>query len=175
MLCAEKKVQIQALDRTQPLRPGLPERRTDGYSRQRAVEFRAFLKGIHTAAPPILEVQLVLDNYETHKTALIHDCFSTHPHYDLLFTPTSAPWINPVECRFADLTERQIRLAARRSQRPRLKRILPFTTSIRGHSFGQSRLTRSSSHSRTTVDGFVRPGTRARPDRFDFGTRRPPK
>ena len=73
--CVEKKAQIHALDRTRPLlplRPGLPERRTGGYSRQRAVEFRAFVKGIDTALPPIPGALLVLDNYETHKTAMIH-------------------------------------------------------------------------------------------------------
>ena len=80
-----------------PMRPGLPERRTHDYRRHgttslfaaldvatgevlgrcfprhRAVEFRRFLDDIAKAVPEGLEIHLVLDNYGTYKTAMIHD------------------------------------------------------------------------------------------------------
>ena len=34
-----------------------------------------------------------LDNYATHKTALIHRWLAKHPRYNLHFTPTGASWI----------------------------------------------------------------------------------
>lgn len=67
-----------------------------------AVEFREFLKVSNKeVVPPDLEVHLVLGNYRTHKITMIHDWLSMPPH----FTPTSAPWINQLECWFANLTE----------------------------------------------------------------------
>ena len=36
---------------------------------------------------------LVLDNYGTHKTAMIHDWLARRPRFYLHFTPTSASWI----------------------------------------------------------------------------------
>ena len=100
VLCVDEKAQIQALDRTQPvlpMRPGVPERRTHDYRRHgttslfaalnvatgkvigkcyrrhRAVEFRRFLAVIDAAVPAELDIHLVLDNYGTHKTAMIHE------------------------------------------------------------------------------------------------------
>lgn len=142
VLCVDEKGQIQALDRMQPvlpMRPGLPERRTHDYRRhgttslfaalntatgevigkcyrrQRAVEFRKFLNVIDQAVPDELDVHLVLDNYGTHKTALIHNWLLRRPRYHVHFTPTSASWLNQVERWFAALTERQIRRGTHRS------------------------------------------------------------
>ena len=99
VLCVDEKSQIQALDRTQPLlpmRPGQAERRTHDYKRHgttslfaalnaksgkiisqlhrrhRSSEFRKFLDTIDANVPANLQIHLVLDNYATHKTALIH-------------------------------------------------------------------------------------------------------
>jgi transposase len=98
VLCVDEKSQIQALDRTQPLlpmQPGQLERGTHDYKRHgttslfaaldlktsrvigqfhrrhRSVEFRRFLDEIEAQVPPDLDVHLVLDNYGTHKTAMI--------------------------------------------------------------------------------------------------------
>ena len=136
VLCADEKAQIQALDRTQPIfpmRPGTPERRTHDYRRHgttslfaaldvatgkvigelhrrhRAVEFRSFLDRIDQEVPADLEVHLVLDNYGTHKTPLIHRWLLRHPRFHLHFTPTYSSWINQVERWFAMLTEKQLR------------------------------------------------------------------
>ncbi len=99
VLCVDEKSQIQALDRTQPLlpmRPGQVERRTHDYvrhgttslfaaldaqsgkiigqlhRRHRAREFRTFLDTLDDAVPAELDVHLILDNYGTHKTPMIH-------------------------------------------------------------------------------------------------------
>jgi transposase len=89
VLCVDEKAQIQALDRTRPLRPMRPgqiERRTHDYrrhgttslfaalnvkrgqvigqlhQRQRAREFRKLLDTIEANVPAQLEVHLILDN-----------------------------------------------------------------------------------------------------------------
>jgi transposase len=142
VLCVDEKSQIQALDRTQPLlpmRPGQLERRTHDYTRHgttslfaaldvktgkvigechrrhRSTEFRKFLDTIEQAVPRSLDVHLILDNYGTHKTALIHRWLAKRPRFHVHFTPTSASWINLVERWFAALTEKQIRRGVHRS------------------------------------------------------------
>jgi transposase len=144
VLCVDEKAQVQALDRTQPLlpmRPGQVERRTHDYvrhgttslfaaldvktgkvigechRRHRSVEFRKFLDTIDAAVPASLDMHLILDNYGTHKTALIRRWLAKRPRYHLHFTPTGASWINLVERLFALLTERQLRRGVHRSTR----------------------------------------------------------
>jgi transposase len=144
VLCVDEKTQIQALDRSQPLlpmRPGQAERRTHDYvrhgstslfaalevksgrvvgdfhARHRSVEFRKFLDRIEAAVPAVLDVHLILDNYGTHKTPLIHRWLARHPRFHVHFTPTSASWLNLVERWFAALTEKQIRRGVHRSTR----------------------------------------------------------
>lgn len=142
VLCVDEKAQIQALDRTQPLlpmRPGQAERRTHSYirhgttslfaaldtqsgkiisqlhHRHRAKEFRGFLDAIDAEVPGHLEVHLILDNYGTHKTALIHRWLAKRPRFHLHFTPTAASWLNLVERWFAMLTQQQIKRGVHRS------------------------------------------------------------
>jgi transposase len=52
---------------------------------------------------------LVLDNYGTHKTALIQRWLLRHPRFHLFFTPTYSSWINQAELWFAALTGKQFR------------------------------------------------------------------
>lgn len=144
VLSVDEKSQIQALDRTQPvlpLRPGSAEKRkrTHDYRRHgvtslfaalntatgevigkcyrkhRSVEFKKFLALIDQAVPEELEIHLVLDNYGTHKTAMIHNWLARRPRFHLHFTPTSASWINQVERWFAEITRQQIRRGTYRS------------------------------------------------------------
>ena len=144
VLCVDEKTQVQALDRTQPLlpmRPGQIERRTHDYqrngttslfsalnaatgavigkcqARHRSIEFVKFLDTVDAAVPRDLEVHLILDNYGTHKTALVHRWLAKRPRYHLHFTPTSASWLNLVERWFAALTEKQLRRGVFRSTR----------------------------------------------------------
>lgn len=142
VLCVDEKTQVQALDRTQPLlpmRPGQVERRTHDYVRHgttslfaaldvatgevigdchrqhRSVEFRKFLDTIDAAVPANLDIHLIMDNYGTHKTALIKRWLAKRPRYHVHFTPTSASWLNLVERFFAELTNKQLRRGVFRS------------------------------------------------------------
>jgi transposase len=144
VLCVDEKAQIQALDRSQPLlpmRPGQIERRTHDYvrhgttslfaaldvktgevlaqcqKRHRSVEFRKFLNTIDQAVPDDLEIHLILDNYQTHKTQLIQRWLAKRPRFHLHFTPTGSSWLNLVERWFAALTEKQLRRGVFRSTR----------------------------------------------------------
>ena len=144
VLCVDEKSQIQALDRTQPLlpmRPGQVERHTHDYKRHgtttlfaaldaktsqlitqfhrrhRSTEFRQFLDAIDAAVPPELDVHIVMDNYGTHKTALIKNWLLKRPRFHVHFTPTYGSWLNLVERWFAELTNKQLRRGAHRSVR----------------------------------------------------------
>ena len=142
VLCVDEKSQIQALDRTQPLlpmQPGQLERGTHDYKRNgttslfaalelktnrvigqlhrrhRSQEFRAFLDTIEANVPAALDVHIVLDNYGTHKTALIRKWFAKRPRFHVHFTPTYGSWINLVERWFAEITNKRIRRGVFRS------------------------------------------------------------
>jgi transposase len=142
VLCIDEKSQIQALDRTQPIlpmRPGQRERRTPDYERHgttslfaaldvatgkvigrchrrhRAVEFRKFLDVIEQNVPGDLDVHVILDNYATHKTPMIHRWLAKQPRFHMHFTPTGGSWLNGVERWFGLLTQRAIKRGAHRS------------------------------------------------------------
>jgi transposase len=142
VFCVDEKSQIQALDRTQPLlpmQPGQVERRTHDYKRHgtttlfaafdiktakvvtefhrrhRSVEFRRFLDAVDAAVPIDLDVHLIMDNYGTHKTALIRNWFAKRPRFHVHFTPTYGSWLNLVERWFAELTNKQLRRGTHRS------------------------------------------------------------
>jgi transposase len=144
VFCVDEKSQIQALDRAQPLlpmRPGQVERRTHDYKRHgttslfaalelktsrvigqlhrrhRSAQFRQFLDLIEANVPAGLEAHIIMDNYGTHKTALIRNWFAKRPRFHLHFTPTYASWINLVERWFAEITNKRIRRGVFRSVR----------------------------------------------------------
>lgn len=139
VFCVDEKPQIQALDRTQPLlpmQPGQIERRTHDYKRHgtttlfaalnaktsdvitqfhqrhRSAQFREFLDLIETRVPRSLDVHIIMDNYSTHKTALIRNWFAKRPRFHVHFTPTYGSWLSLVERWFAELTMKQIRRGA---------------------------------------------------------------
>ena len=136
VLCFDEKSQIQALNRTQPLlpmRPGQPERRSHDYvrngtttlfatlnahtgevvrqcyRRHRGQEMVKFLNILEREIPPELQVHLVMDNYGTHKSALVRRWFQRHPRFQAHFTPTYSSWLNLVERLFAEVTDKAIR------------------------------------------------------------------
>lgn len=144
VLCVDEKSQIQALDRTQPLlpmQPGQLERGTHDYKRHgttslfaaldlktsrvigqfhhrhRSAEFRRFLDTIEAQVPADLDVHLILDNYGTHKTAVIRKWLLKRPRFHVHFTPTYGSWLNLVERWFAELTNKRIRRGVFRSVR----------------------------------------------------------
>src|SRR5712692_1501577 len=139
VFCVDEKLQIQALDRTQPLlplRPGQVERRTHDYQRHgtttlfaalnaktsevitqfhqrhRSAQFRAFLDLIEAQVPRRLDVHIIMDNYSTHKTPLIKNWFANRPRFHVHFTPTYGSWMSLVERWFAELTNKQLRRGA---------------------------------------------------------------
>lgn len=130
------------MDRTQPLlplAPGQAARQTHDYvrhgttslfaalnaatgavvsqfhRRHRATEFRAFLDKIEASMPPDVDVHVAMDNYGTHKTAMIRAWFAKRPRFHTHFTPTYGSWLNLVERLFADVTEKCVRRGSHRS------------------------------------------------------------
>ena len=147
VFCVDEKPQIQALERTQPLlplQPGQVERRTHDYTRHgtttlfaalnaktsevitqfhqrhRAAQFREFLDLIDAQVPRRLDVHIIMDNYGTHKTALIRNWFAKRPRFHVHYTPTYGSWISLVERWFAELTMKQLRRGTFRTV-PQLK------------------------------------------------------
>src|SRR5918995_613556 len=164
VLCGDEKPQIQGRappQRVLPMMPGMPERRTHDYERNgitslfaafniadgtvigelhrqhRATEFKQFLTTIDKTVPQALDVQVICDNYGTHKTPAIKAWLGRHPRFHLHFTPTgsastraSRPW--------------------RRTSAPGL----PTGTSTHGRSSGPSPPRRSSNPSPDIADEF---------------------
>jgi len=144
VLCVDEKSQIQALDRTAPilpLRPGLPERQTHDYKRygtttlfaafnilngkvigscqlrHRAREFVRFLNQLEKELPPDQDVHLIMDNYSTHKSAVVQRWLKAKKRrrFQFHFTPTSSSWLNQAERLFGLITGRMIRRGTFRS------------------------------------------------------------
>jgi transposase len=137
-----EKVRIQALDRSAPvlpMMPDMPERPTHDYvragtttlfaaldvasgqvigslhRRHRAIEFRKFLATIDSQVPAELDVHLICDNLSTHKTPTIARWLDTHPRFHLHFTPTSSSWLNQLERCFGLLTDKRLRRGVHKS------------------------------------------------------------
>src|SRR6266851_5536206 len=85
------------------------------HRRHRSVEFRKFLDVIEAQVPASLDIHLIMDNYGTHKTAIIRKWFAKRPRFHVHFTPTYGSWINLVERWFAELTNKRIRRGVFRS------------------------------------------------------------
>jgi transposase len=85
------------------------------HRQHRSVEFRKFLDLIESSVPADLDVHLILDNYATHKTPLIHRWLAKRPRFHLHFTPTSGSWLNGVERWFGLLTQRALKRGTHRS------------------------------------------------------------
>src|SRR5262245_42737756 len=60
-------------------------------------------------------ISLWMDNYGTHKTAMIRNWFAKRPRFHIHFTPTYGSWINLVERWFAEITNKRIRRGVFRS------------------------------------------------------------
>ncbi|MDQ0819442.1 transposase/transposase-like protein [Arthrobacter sp. V4I6] len=142
VLSVDEKSQVQALARSQPafpMMPGMPEKRTHDYvrhgtttlfaalntadgsvisslhRRHRAAEFRKFLAKIDTQVPEGLDVHLICDNYQTHKTPTVKTWLENHPRFHMHFTPTYSSWLNQVERFFRFVTEDLLRRSDHRS------------------------------------------------------------
>jgi len=156
VLCVDEKPQIQALERNGHvfrMQPGIVERRAHDYvrhgtttlfaaldakvgrvigqcyPRHRSWEFKAFLDVVDANVPKDLAVHVILDNYITHKTKVVQNWLLDHPRFRLHFTPTSASWLNLVECWFSILTTRRLRRGSFTSRDSLEQAIQDFITS----------------------------------------------
>jgi transposase len=136
VLSVDEKSQIQALERTQPVRTvreGRPECQTHDYrrhgtttlfsalnvlegavqgqcmARHTHAEFLTFMRDVEAAAPAGLALHVILDNYATHKHPAVKAWLAEHPRVQFHFTPTGCSWANLVERFFSELTTKRIR------------------------------------------------------------------
>ena len=122
-LSVDEKSQIQALDRTQPRLPmkkGRAGTMTHDYKRHgtttlfaaldvlkgrvigrcmqrhRHQEFIRFLDAVEADIPTGKVIDVILDNYATHKHPNVGRWLDRHPRFTFHFTPTSRSWINNI-------------------------------------------------------------------------------
>lgn len=153
VLCVDEKSQVQALNRMQPvlpMMPASPEMQTHTYvrhgttslfaaldvktgrvigqcrRRHRSTEFVKFLQQIDETVPPHLDVHVILDNLQTHKTPAAHRWFLRHPRFHVHFTPTYSSWLNQVERWFALLEQKALKRGVHRSTAELEKAIYEF-------------------------------------------------
>lgn len=136
VLCCDEKRQVQTLDRTQPglpLKKGRAQTMTHDYKRHGTTtlftalnilddkvigqcrqrhthtEWLKFLRQIDRETPKGKTLHLIADNYATHKHPEVQKWLSSHPRFNMHFTPTSASWLNMVERFFRDMTTERLR------------------------------------------------------------------
>ena len=153
VLCVDEKSQVQALDRRQPvlpMMPASPEMQTHTYvrhgttslfaaldvatgrvigqcrRRHRSTEFVKFLQQIDESVPSGLDVHVILDNLQTHKTPAAHRWFLRHPRFHVHFTPTYSSWLNQVERWFGLLEQKALKRGVHRSTAELEKAIYGF-------------------------------------------------
>lgn len=107
--CSGTTSLFAALDLETGKVPGQPQRH------HRAVEFLKFLDRIAVNVSPELDEHIVMDNYGTHKAAVIRNWFAKRPRFEPHFTPTYGSRLNLVEHCFAKLTNNQARRDAHHS------------------------------------------------------------
>lgn len=73
--------------------------------RHRHQEWLGFLKKIEAQTPAGVDINVILDNYATHKHPKVKAWLNRHPRFHLHFTPTSASWLNLVERFFRDVSQ----------------------------------------------------------------------
>jgi len=76
--------------------------------RKRHQEFLAVLKLLRKKYPKDQRIHLILDNFSPHrKEKVLRYCRKNNIH--LIWTPTNASWLNPIECQFTHVKEFVIR------------------------------------------------------------------
>ena len=81
-----------------------------GYTRKRkrSREFLEVLKLMRERYPLCQRIHLILDNFSPHGTpTVLKWCRQNNVH--LIWTPTNASWLNPIECQFTPVKEFVIR------------------------------------------------------------------
>jgi len=85
-----------------------------------------FLNQIDESVPEDLDVHVILDNLQTHKTPAAHRWFLRHPRFHVHFTPTYSSWLNQVERWFALLEQKALKRGVHRSTAELEKAIYEF-------------------------------------------------
>ena len=67
-----------------------------------------FLNAVERSVPPGKLMDVVVDNYATHRHPTVRAWLSRHPRWTFHFTPTSGSWLNAVETFFSALTRKRI-------------------------------------------------------------------
>lgn len=138
----DEKPQIQALNRTAPTLPMLPTtpaKATHDYQRNGTIDlfaaldiatgqvitdlrpthnsddFIKFLNKVNRNVPKDLDVHVVLDNLQTHKTPKVQKWLLRHRRFHFHFTPTYGSWMNLVERWFSALTTKLLQRSAHTS------------------------------------------------------------
>ena len=142
VLCVDDQTQIQGLESNYPLLPkglGYVKGVTHDYirhdtttriaaldvatgevitqckPRHRHQEFLGFLRQIEKSVPGDLDMHLIVDNYCTHKYALVRRSsekrevmawLAQRPRFHVHYTPTYASWLNQVKRWFGLITQR---------------------------------------------------------------------
>lgn len=78
-------------------------------NRHRHQEFLRLLRLIDRNTPKNLDLQIIVDNYATHKHAKVKAWLARHKRFHLHFTPTSASWLNQIERFFGLICDEAIR------------------------------------------------------------------
>lgn len=142
VFAVDEKPQIQALNRTAPTLPMLPTtptKATHDYERHGTLDlfaaldiatgqvihdlrpthtsddFIAFLNKVNRNVPKDLDVHVVLDNLQTHKTPKVQKWLLRHRRFHFHFTPTYGSWMNLVERWFSALTTNKLQRSAHTS------------------------------------------------------------
>ncbi len=155
VLCVDEKIQVQALERPQPMWPmglGYVEGVTHDYirhgtttllaalnvvtrevlsqckRRHRHQAFLAFMGYIEANVPTDMDIHLIVDNYATHKHVKVKAWLARRPRYPIHYTPTYASWLNQVERWFHITTQQAIRRGSFSSVRQLVNTIKEFIT-----------------------------------------------
>ena len=76
--------------------------------RKRRQEVLDVLRRMRRRYPPDQRIHLILDNFSPHGTPAVRQwCRENNVH--LIWTPTNASWLNPIECQFTPVKEFVIR------------------------------------------------------------------
>jgi len=133
----DKKFQIRALERSQPvlpLRPGVPESQSHDYCQDgattrfaalnvangqvlgdckddhKSIDYTSFVKKIDRSNSEGKVLHLVVDNYSAHKSAAVKEFLAKRGgRFVIHFIPTHSAWLELVERWFAAITNTTIR------------------------------------------------------------------
>lgn len=91
------------------IEPLTGQRLADVQPRRTKREYALFLKELAEMFPAAIKIRLVQDNLSTHTTNAFYEHFSAGEafalaqRFEFYYTPTSASWLNMIECEFSAL------------------------------------------------------------------------